>query len=159
MVTQLQVLIESIGEKLNQHKETRETNEQRHKDWNTAARRSLRDVLLGFIRNGTLPGWELSEEDSTKIVQAVTLRPPAVTSYSTTDLHYGKLIFCPIHNGKIVTASIYPRYGDAPEKAHLLGTVNPDELTPELIAKHVRDFIADLTRWEQSNNADTGNPE
>lgn len=148
--------MESIEEKFNQYQKIREANSERHNHWNTTARKSLRDFLSALIDRGPLLGWRLSKEDDKKSVQGVTLMPPKVESYSPIDLHYGKLVFFPIHNGKIATAIVYPRYGDNRERVYPLGTTNPEELKQELVAQHVQSFISDLSRWEQSNNADSG---
>jgi hypothetical protein len=62
----------------------------------------------------------------------------------------GALIFQQIFNGKIIVLINYPYiegYGE-PQPPKTLSIYRPEELTQPFLLRHLEDFVAEITRWE-----------
>jgi hypothetical protein len=146
MSARLSELIVPVQKKLDAYYQVQQTIRDRHHLWDNSVRTKTYDLLSTLIKQGIFLGWTITTEESSSKIRSIVMMPPALTSTNGIAIHSARLAFVPILE--------YPYYEDSRKRTKGLDTVLPENLNPGYVLRAAADFIDELTKWEQSTNAD-----
>jgi len=145
--------------KVAKYSEVKQNTHDYRKQWHDGKKKMIMDTLQGIIDNTDLEA-EVELRDDIENLEVVMFNLGRTKSGIREKLggdesrsvvrNNGILVYQQLFNGKIVVMIVNPfleGYGD-PQPPKTLEILRPEELTEGFMARHMEEFIKEITAWE-----------
>lgn len=149
----------NLKRKVSQYKEVLQNTENYRVTWHESLKQHIKDALQKLIDiTGLSATIETRSEMENLEAVVVTLGESQSGMYQqvSNDIqrhlikHNGSLIYQQLFNGKVIVLVQYPyieNYGE-PNPPKTIAIYRPEELNSTYFARHLEDFIQEITKWE-----------
>ena len=155
-----------LREKVNAYKQVLENTLNYRKEWKDKTRQVIKNTLQTISEQTGLKA-SVTEKNNIENLEAVILdlgrsSSGIAESFENTEVKRlmvksnGSLIYQQLFNGKIMVMMASPYiegYGE-PKSPKSLQIMRPDEVTEQIIFRHVKDLLDDITEWEDYDDED-----
>ena len=155
-----------LREKVNAYKQVLENTLNYRKEWKDKTRQMIKNTLQTISEQTGLKA-SVTEKNNIENLEAVILdlgrsSSGIAESFENTEVKRlmvksnGSLIYQQLFNGKIMVMMAGPHiegYGE-PKSPKSLQIIRPDEVTEQIIFRHVKDLLDDITEWEDYDDED-----
>lgn len=149
----------NLKRKVSQYKEVLQNTEKFRAAWHDKLRQEIMDKMNALIEATELSAKvELRNEMENLQAVVITLGESKSGMYQQVgdDIkrhlikHNGSLVYQQLFNGKVIALIQYPfieNYGE-PHPPKTIAIYRPNELNSSYFARHLEDFIQEITKWE-----------
>lgn len=162
----MNINIALLREKVNAYNQVLANTHNYRQEWKDKTRQFIKNILQNVVQQTALKA-SVTEKNNIENLEAVILELGRSSSgiaenFENTDVkrimvkNNGSLIYQQLFNGKIMVMLVSPNiegYGE-PKSPKSLQIIRPDEVTEQIIFRHVKDWLEDITEWEDYDDED-----